>query len=177
MRIVVLYGCRLALSLVGLMLTFLPTSCRVSYSFTGASISANVKTITVPYFPNKSVTVIPTLSRTITDALRDYYTSQTNLVMVDRNGDLQVDGEITGYTVLPVAIQGNETAAMNRLTITVKIRFTNKIEESQSFEEATFSRYLDYQVSQDLTAIQDNLIQGITEQLVQDIFNKTVVNW
>jgi len=159
------------------MLTFLPTSCRVSYSFTGASISANVKTITVPYFPNKSVTVIPTLSRTITDALRDYYTSQTNLVMVDRNGDLQVDGEITGYTVQPVAIQGNETAAMNRLTITVKIRFTNKIEESQSFEEATFSRYLDYQVSQDLTAIQDNLIQGITEQLVQDIFNKTVVNW
>ncbi len=163
--------------LTGIFFLILMAGCSVNYSFTGASISANVKTISVPYFPNKSTTVIPTLSRTITDALRDYYTSQTNLVMVERNGDLQVDGEITGYVVQPVAIQGNETAAMNRLTITVKVKFTNKIEEKQSFEDATFSRYLDYPVSRDLSTIQEELILGITEQLVQDIFNKTVVNW
>jgi hypothetical protein len=148
----------------------------MSYSFTGASISPNVKTVAIPNIPNNAPLVVPTLSRTLTDALRDYFTSQTSLTLVDRTGDLAVDATITGYIVQPVAIQGNETAAMNRLTITVNVKFSNKTDEKQNWE-SPFSRYLDYSSSQQLSTVQDVLIKGITDQLVQDIFNKAVVNW
>jgi hypothetical protein len=151
------------------------TACKVSYSFTGASISPDVKTIMVPYMQNNASLVVPTLSRTLTDALRDYFTSQTSLQTVDRNGDLELTGTITGYGVTPVAIQGNETAAMNRLTITVNIKFVNKKNTKQNYEQS-FSRYQDYPVA-DLNTVQDGLITVITTQLVEDIFNKSVVNW
>ncbi len=158
-----------------MIMVFLP-SCRVSYSFTGASISASVKTVTIHYFTNNAGLVVPTLSRTVTDALRDYFTSQTNLVQVDRDGDLLLDGSITQYSVMPVAIQGNETAAMNRLTIQVNVKFTNKTDSKQNWE-SIFSRYQDYSSSYNLSSVQEGLIKDITEQLVQDIFNKAVVNW
>jgi hypothetical protein len=151
-------------------------SCRVSYSFTGASISPNVKTVSIAYLPNNAGLVVPTLSRTVTDALRDYFTSQTNLNLVDRNGDLNLDGAITQYAVQPVAIQGNETAAMNRLTIVVSIKFTNKTDPKQNWEQ-TFSHYQDYSSTFNLSSVQEGLIKDITDQLVQDIFNKAVVNW
>ncbi len=149
----------------------------MSYSFTGASISPDVKTVSIQYFPNNASLVVPTLSRVFTDALKDYFTSQTNLILVDRNGDLNIEGAITGYSVQPVAIQGNETAAMNRLTINVTIKFTNKKNEKQNFENKTFSRYQDYPSSQNLAAVQDQLIKLIDDQLISDIFNQAVVNW
>ncbi len=151
-------------------------SCRVSYSFTGASISPNVKTVSIPNFPNNAGLVVPTLSRTITNALRDYFTSQTNLVLVERSGDLHLEGTITQYAVIPVAIQGNETAALNRLTIAVSVKFTNKTDPKQNWE-SSFSRYQDYASTYNLSSVQDGLIREITDQLVQDIFNKAVVNW
>lgn len=151
-------------------------SCRVSYSFTGASISPKVKTVTIQYFPNQASLVVPNLSRALTDALRDYFTSQTNLILVDKGGDLNIEGAITGYAVQPIAIQGNETAAMNRLTITVNVKFTNRTDEKQNFETA-FSRYEDYQSALNLSSVQDALIKQIDDMLVQDIFNKAVVNW
>ena len=154
----------------------LATSCRMSYSFTGASISPNVHTVSILNFPNNASLVVPTLSRTITEALKDYFTSQTNLVLVERNGDLLLDGSITQYSVVPVAIQGNETAAMNRLTIVLNVKFTNKKDPKQNWE-SSFSRYQDYSSSYNLSSVQDGLITGITNLLVQDIFNKAVVNW
>jgi hypothetical protein len=161
--------------LLGLLLLFM-CSCRMSYSFTGASISPNVKTVSIANFPNNAGLVVPTLSRTVTDALRDYFTSHTNLVLVDRGGDLSLDGNITQYVVVPVAIQGNETAALNRLTIGVSVKFTNKTDPKQNWE-TSFSRYQDYSSSFNLSSVQDALIKEITDYLVQDIFNKAVVNW
>jgi hypothetical protein len=155
---------------------FLLISCRINYSFTGASISPQVKTVSIQYFPNQAPLVVPTLSIDLTDALRDYFTSQTNLELVNRNGDINIEGAITGYVVQPIAIQGNETAAMNRLTITVNVKFTNKTNEKQNFE-TSFSRYQDYQSTLSLVSVQDVLIKQINDQLVQDIFNKAVVNW
>ena len=152
------------------------SGCRVGYSFTGASVSPAVKTVSILNFPNNAPLVAPTLSRTLTDALRDYFTSHTNLNLVERNGDIDVEGNITGYSVQPVAIQGNETAAMNRLTITINVKFINRTNEKQNFE-TTFSRYQDYPSSKDLNAVQDDLIAQINDQLVQDVFNKAVVNW
>lgn len=157
------------------MLLLPQTSCKVSYSFTGASISPDVRTVAIPYLTNTASTIVPTLSRTLTDALRDYFTSQTSLQTVDKNGDLELTGNITGYDVTPVAIQGNETAAMNRLTIKVTIKFVNRKNPKQN-NEWSFSRYQDYPVA-DLSTVQDRLIAVITDQLVQDIFNKSVVNW
>jgi hypothetical protein len=153
-----------------------PSGCRVSYSFTGASIAPDVKTVSIPYFDNRAPLVVPTMSRTVTDGLRDYFTSQTNLDVVDRNGDLHVEGSITTYAVQPVAIQGNETAAMNRMTIGLSVKFTNKKDEKQNWE-STFSRYVDYGATIPLSSVQEGLIKEITDQLVQDIFNKAVVNW
>lgn len=95
---------------------------------------------------------------------------------MDRSGDLNLDGNIIQYVVQPVAIQGNETAAMNRLTIGVSVKFTNKTDPKQNWE-TTFSRYQDYSSSSNLSSVQSKLIADITEQLVQDIFNKAVVNW
>ncbi len=152
-------------------------SCRMSYSFTGASISPDVKTVSIQYFANNASLVVPTLSRVFTDALKDYFTSQTNLILVDRNGDLNLEGAITGYSIQPIAIQGNETAAQNRLTISVTVKFTNKKNEKQDFENKTFSRYQDYPSSQNLATVQDQLIKEIDDALIQDIFNQAVVNW
>jgi hypothetical protein len=153
------------------------SSCKVNYSFTGASISPEVKTISIDYFPNKASIVIPTLSRDLTEALRDYFTSQTSLTLTNSGGDLIVEGTITGYEAgKPVAIQGNETAALNRMTITVSVKFTNRKDEKQNYEQS-FSRYMDYSSTQPLSAVQNQLIEEINKQLVQDIFNKSVVNW
>ena len=152
-------------------------SCRMSYSFTGASISPDVKTVSIQYFANNASLVVPTLSRVFTDALKDYFTSQTNLILVDRNGDLNLEGAITGYSIQPIAIQGNETAAMNRMTITVTVNFTNKKNEKQNFENKSFSRYEDYPSNPGLVKVQDQLIKDINDALIQDIFNQSVVNW
>ncbi len=146
------------------------------YSFTGASIPPGAKTISIQYFPNNSDMVEPILSQTFTNALRDKFESQTNLNLVPNNGDLQLDGEITGYSVTPVAITGDQTAALNRLTIKVKVRYINTFDDSKNFD-TSFSRYEDYSSEEDLNTVKDALMEQINEMLVDDIFNKAVVNW
>lgn len=146
------------------------------YSFTGASIPPGAKTISIAYFVNNAQFVEPTLSQSLTDALRDRFQSQTDLDFVKEGGDLQLEGIITDYSTRPVAIQGNETAAKNRLTVTVKVKFTNVLDPDKDFDQA-FTRYEDYDSNQDLSAVKDQLITTINEYLVDDIFNKAVVNW
>ncbi len=146
------------------------------YTFSGASIPAEAKTVSVQYFPNNAQLVNPLLSNTITNALNDMFVNQTTLQSVAQNGDLALEGEITGYTTAPIAITGNQTAAMNRLTVTVNVRFTNKYDESKNFEQS-FSQYQDYPSNQDLSAVQDVLVEQIVQDLCEDIFNKAVVNW
>lgn len=143
---------------------------------TGASISPDVKTFSVKYFP-KNVALGPaTLSQSFTERLKSKFISQTSLILVDREADLSFEGSINGYTVQPLAIQANETAAQNRLTITVAVTFINNKNEKQNFE-SSFSRYADFSSSQSLTSVEDELIREISEQLVDDIFNKAVINW
>lgn len=154
------------------------TSCRMSVSLTGSSIDARAKTVYVQTFRNNSTLVNPTLSQQFTNALKDRVQGQTPLTIVDvkSNGDYSLEGEITGYTINPVAIQGDETAAMNRLTITVRVRFHNKFDETQDFEQS-FSRYADYSSSMNFTSVEGSLVDEINEALTEDIFNKAFVNW
>ena len=156
-------------------LTVLFSGCGI-YSFTGASIPPEAKTVSIKYFPNNASLVEPTLSQTFTDALKDKFVSQTTLVLVQKNGDLRLEGQITGYATKPIAITGDQTAALNRLTITVKVKFDNMFDNTKNFE-STFSRYEDYPSSEDLSAVQESLIIQINEMLIDDIFNKSVVNW
>lgn len=158
-----------------LLLVLFTGGCRVNYSFTGGDIG-EAKTINIQYFPNNASLVVPTLSQQLTDALRDKFTSETSLVLVNQGGDLKMEGFIVSYRTQPVAIQGNDQAALNRLTITVDVTYTNTLEDQKSFQ-STFSRYTDYSSSQQLTSVQESLIEEINTMLVEDIFNKAVINW
>lgn len=156
-------------------LFFFCTGCGI-YSFTGASIPPDIKTISIEYFPNHAPLVQPSLSQLFTESLKEKFLTQTNLTLVERNGDMMIEGAITDYNTQPVAIQGNETTALNRLTIAIKVRFINNKDEKQNFE-TTFSRYKDYDSKISLTSIEAELIKQINEQLIDDIFNKAVINW
>ena len=169
-RIFTIYLLSFAFLLVAL------SSCKVHYSFSGASVSPDVKTVSIQTFKNNASLAPPTLSQSLTEAVKDIFTSQTNLGIVSSSGDLNFEGEITNYFTQPVAIQSNDQAALNRLTISVSVKFTNAKDEKQNFE-ITFSRYADYSSTQNLSAVQDELIRQINEQLVQDIFNKAMINW
>lgn len=163
------------LLLAATMLVLLSGGCGV-YSFTGASVPPEAKTVSVTLFPNKAEIVQPSLSQTFTDALRDKFTSQTSLSIIPRGGDLHFEGEITRYSTEPVAITGQQTAALIRLQITVNVRYTSKFSPRDNFE-TSFSRFQDYNSNLNLSAVEADLIEKITAELVDDIFNKSVVNW
>ena len=142
----------------------------------GASIPPEVKTIVIKYFNKTAALGPPSMSQTFTERLKDKFLTQTNLAIVNSSGDLTLEGSITSYAIIPQVIQLNETAKKNRLTISVNVKFTNLKDEKQNFE-TTFSRYSDYDSSQNLSSVEETLISEINDQLVDDIFNKAVINW
>lgn len=152
------------------------SSCKVSYSFSGASISPEVKTVNVQYFPNRADIINPTLSQDFTDALNDKIKGQTNLSFIAGMADVNFEGAIIVYRTSPLAITGDERAAMNRFTMGVKVKFTNLIDPEQDFEKS-FSRYQDYDSSRDFADVEAELVEGILKQLTEDIFNQAFVNW
>ena len=160
--------------LLSLLMVVILMSC--NYSFSGASISPDIKTISIKNFPNYSSLGPPTLSQSFTEALKDLFIRQTSLSLVTRNGDLQFEGQISNYVAAPIAIQANDQAADNRLTITIDVKFVNTQDATQNFE-SSFSRFADYSANENLSAKEDELIREINEQLVQDIFNRSVSNW
>ena len=150
-------------------------SCGI-YSFTGASIPTEAKTISVQYISNKAAIVQPSLSQIMTDGLIDAFAGQTNLEITENEGDLSFSGYITKYQIKPMAIKANETASQNRLTIAIKIKYNNSFDDKQNFE-TTFSRYRDYASSENIVDVEDVLIEEISKELIEDVFNKAFVNW
>ena len=146
------------------------------YSFTGASIAPDVKTINIKYFPNYAPLIQPTLSQSFTEALKDKFLTQTTLTQVNSNGDLTLEGSITDYNTKPISIQSGDQAAQNRLTIKVKVKYVNKKDAKFDFEQE-FSSYSDYSSSQPLSSVEAELIRLLNSQLVTDIFNKSIANW
>ena len=151
-------------------------SCGI-YSFTGTSIQADVKTITVNYFEYKALKVNPSLSNQMTEAMQDKYLKMTRLEQVDMDGDLEVRGAITGYDVKATAVTANESVAQNRLTVTVKVSFINRKYPEDSFDDKSFSAYQDFDASQSIESVEGTLCEDIVEQLCEDIFNATVAQW
>lgn len=151
-------------------------SCKVNYSFTGASISPEVKTFSVQNFPNTASLVSTILAPTFNTALVDKLSRSTSLSQVNVDGDMSFEGEITNYTSSPIAVTGDEYASQNRLTVTVKVRFTNKIDPKNNYNK-TFSAYQDFDNTQMLQSVESTLIPQIVDQLVLDIFNAAAANW
>ncbi len=152
-------------------------ACTVSYKFNGASIDySKVKSIAVIDFTNQATLVNPSLINTFNDALKDAYSRQTRLLQVSRNGDLQVEGEITTYTITPLSIGADAYASENRLTIGVRVRYTNNTNNEEDFERS-FSANRTFPSTSTLEEVQDQLCEEMVEELVDQIFNATVANW
>jgi hypothetical protein len=152
------------------------SGCRF-YSFTGGQYSG-AKTFSVDYIKPQTALATPAYAQRLTESLKDLLLSQSPLKFVEAEGDLQYGGVITGYSIAPQAIGAgtNETAALNRLSITVKITYINTIEPELNFEK-TFMRFADYDSTQDLFAVEEELWRNINEQLTIEIFNNSVGNW
>ncbi|OBX20160.1 MULTISPECIES: LptE family protein [Bizionia] len=148
-----------------------------AYSFTGASIAADVKTFQVNYFQNNAILVEPGLDRDFTNALTDLLINQTNLDLVKSGGDLVYEGEITEYRISPTTATANNTAAQNRLNVTVNVRFYN-LKDEEDYLEQRFSFFYDYAGAALLTGSQkDTALAEIFERITQDIFNATLAKW
>ena len=162
---------------LSVILLILCTACTVSYRFNGASIDYNTtKTITINDFPIRAALVYPPLATTFNETLKDTYTRQTRLSLVPSGGDLVLEGEITGYTLTPQAVTEDAYASQTRLTVSVKVRYTDSNRPNNDLER-TFSAYRDFSSARMLTDVQDELISEITEELAGLIFNATVGNW
>lgn len=146
------------------------------YSLSGASIPEAAKTFSVAYFPNNAPMVSPTLSTMLTEALKDKFSRQTKLQMVEEGGDFAFEGEITGYASTTASVSSDDYALLNRLTITVRVKFTNAVDPNASFVQ-TFSQFTEYDSQQLLTDIQTSLDEEIVNQLVTDIFMASASNW
>lgn len=155
-------------------------SCKITYSFSGASISPDVETVFIEYFPNRARVVNPTLSQTLTEGMKDKFVNETSLTLDRDEGDLEISGEITRYEIRPLSIQqsteGRDFASQNRLTITIKVKFANNQDHEQDYN-STFSAYYDWDSSLSLNSVENEAIEAIVEQLVEDVFNKSVANW
>jgi len=146
------------------------------YSFSGTSIAADVKTITVLTIQNRAMRVNPSLSNTLTEGLKDKYRKLTTLQLDTDNGDLIVEGDIVSYETTALAVTSQEVASQNRLTVTVKIKYTNTKHPEEDFEKQ-FAAFEDYPSTSSLDSVESTLVDAIVEKLVDEIFNSTVANW
>jgi hypothetical protein len=154
----------------------LTQSCGI-YSFTGTSIQPDVNTVTINYFEYTAMKVNPSLSNQLTEAVQEKFLKLTRLELVDMDGDLEITGAVTGYDVKAAAVTANEQAATSRLTVTVKISFTNRKYPEDDFQDKSFSAYADFDAMQSLDAVEASLCEEIVEKIVDDIFNATVARW
>jgi hypothetical protein len=170
---------RVAKAIILLIIGLVVNSCgyKVTYNLSGGSIPPEAKTFSVAYFPNNAPMVAPTLSNVLTEALRDKFSRQTNLQQVEEAGDFAFEGEITNYSSNTASVSSGDYALQNRLTITVKVSFQNAVDQTTSFSNKSFSSYADYDASQLLVDVQDQLIEEIVNDLVNDIYMAAAGNW
>ncbi|HCP93578.1 MAG TPA: hypothetical protein DIU05_06055 [Bacteroidetes bacterium] len=166
---------KIYISLVTAGLLFLHSGCGF-YSHTGASVPADAKTVTVSYISNVASIVAPNLSPELTRKLQQKFVNETQLKLAERDGDLEFSGKVLDYRTAPVGVQGNQTNAVNQLTINVEITFENKKDEKKNFTQ-TFSIFVNFPAAQDFASVENQLLQTATDQLVTDIFNKAFINW
>lgn len=161
-----------------LLATFVLVGCTISYKFNGTVIDyTKVKTISIIDFTNQAAMVYAPLTITINEQLKDKYTRQTRLEVLNKEGgDLEIEGEVIGYDIAPQSIGSNAVAPETRLTIRIRVRYTNNTNSEEDFEK-TYSAYRNFDSSKLITDVQDQLIEEIVEEIVDNIYNETVANW
>ena len=168
---------KLHVAILLIIVVLLLPSCVISYKFNGASIDySKTKTISIADFPNVAPLVYAPLSNTLSDGIRDLFQRQTRLEQVRRGGNLEIEGEITGYALTPMSVSSDSYAAETKLTITVKVRFTNNVAPEESFEK-TYTAYQTFDASQMLTDVQDELCNTMVAEIADQIYNETVAKW
>ncbi|MBE7644708.1 hypothetical protein F7644_01740 [Tenacibaculum finnmarkense genomovar ulcerans] len=166
---------RINIFLVSISILFILIGCG-AYSFTGGN-TGEAKTIQIDFFQNQAPLIEPTLSQKFTQDLQELFTRQTNLTLVNNNGQLHFSGEIVDYRINPMSATADQKAAQNRLTITVNVIFENSLNEKDNFEKR-FSFYYDYQATQQLTGgVLETALNKTLERITQDIFNASVAKW
>jgi outer membrane lipopolysaccharide assembly protein LptE/RlpB len=165
--------CFVSIILTGIILS----SCSISYKFTGSSLDySKTKTITISDFPNNATLVYPQLAPKLNTALKDIFNRRTKLQQVRRNGDMQIEGEITDYRLTPLSIQANALAAQTQLTMTIRFKFTNTKNPKDDIE-TTLSASQTFDSSKMLTAVQDALADEMVKEITDKIYNQTVARW
>ena len=153
------------------------TSCSITYSFSGSAVDyEKVKSISIQDFPNIAPLVYAPLAQQFTESLKDKYTRQTKLRVLSEGGDMNVEGEITGYNFSPLAVSGNSYASQTRLAISIRVRFTNNADPDKDFER-TFTAQSEFDNSRLIDEVQDELCDGIMKEIIDQIFNETVATW
>ena len=151
------------------------TGCGI-YSFTGSKPKDGLHTVSIDLFENNATIIVPTLAQDLTENLKDKFISQSNLQLLTYDGDLQFSGKIINYSVNPIAIQGNESAAQNRLTISLSVKYNCPKYPDDSWEQ-NFSQFADFSSNVNLSEVEGELIKDIIDRLTTDIFNKSLSNW
>ena len=165
------------ISCLTMMLVTMLAACSISYKFTGTSIDyTKTKTISIDKFPIRANYVWSPMESMFYNSISDAFAQKTKLAVLKRNGDLQLSGEITEYSQTNKSISSDGYSSMVQLKITVNVRFINNINHDEDFEQR-FSATADYDASQQLTAVQETLVQEMIDDIVDQIFNATVANW
>ncbi|MBQ8100189.1 MAG: LptE family protein [Paludibacteraceae bacterium] len=153
------------------------SSCLIQYKFNGASIDySKIKTIAIADFPNNAALVYAPLSNDLSEGIRDQYTKQTRLQVNRRDGDLELEGEITGYDLAQMSVSADSYASETKLTLTVKVRFTNNVNPEESFEK-TYSAFQTFDASRLLNDVQEELCKEMIKEIAENIYNDTVAKW
>lgn len=154
------------------------TACSVSYGFTGGVVDyATTKTVTINDFPNQAPLVVPTLAQEFTEGVKDLFIRRTKLQMVPNNGDIEIEGEITGYSTAPMAIKEDAISSLTRLTMTVRIRYTNKAHPEKGTVENSFSAFREFDSNVMLQEAQDANNPDLIKEIAEQIFNSTIADW
>lgn len=151
------------------------SGCKV-YKLTNTSVNPNLKTVSIENFINTAAIQTGDIAPVMTDKLRQRFLRETNLRFVESDGDITIEGTITAYDVRPVAVSGTETASQNRLNVIVRVTYENKLEPNLNFSR-TFADGENFDASINLFAIENELIESITEKIARAIFNQIFANW
>jgi outer membrane lipopolysaccharide assembly protein LptE/RlpB len=157
-------------------LVLIVSACSINMTMSGASIPDNLKSFSVQYFNNRAPLINPVLSQNLTEGLKDRISNESRLILVNGTGDVDFSGEITGYSVRPMAIQADAVSAETRLTMTVKVRYKNYKDPKLNWE-SSFSAFRDFESSQNINAIENDLTTEMIEEITENIFNKAFADW
>lgn len=163
--------------LCSLLINFFVVSCSISYKFNGASIDyAKTKSLSIADFSNTAELIYPPLAQTFSESLRDAYTKQTRLQVIKKGGDMHLEGEIVGYSLTPMSISADSYSAETKLTVTIKVRFTNSKNPEDDFEKS-YSAFQTFDSNRMLNEVQDELMKVIVTEISEGIYNDTVAKW